>query len=555
MKKVLVFFVGIWSFLVAGLAQIPSAVQDAFRKASDYLYVNEDSCTIFCDYVYDWAVRHRETELEADVLLLKAEVLFYKGDIDAVMEICGTVKEMAQRNGNRALWLRSLLLEGRSYMEMDRFDKAYSSLVSAKEMFVHVDDSTLLPQIYNAFGVLYDLQGQGEKALDCYKRGLALSGNSLDPLLRVRFLNNISIIYTNQGRFEEAKALLCDCIGYVSRKRIAFGLDRLYMNIVPIYIGQDEVDSALFYVEKSLDMARAANNGSSMARSLIYKGYIYYMKAEWDSANRAFEDADAWAVRMGYDHMHCMILRYQAWVAEGRKDYVAAYRYLESYIQKSDSLEHKRNVANMLRMQMEKEAEQAGLEAQYRIYRLMAVVGGMVLVVVALVLAFGFRLHCSKRKFMDVEDEKRSLESDLEQENKRQITRSIYKQKKDKDLEDVIRQLRESKPYFKPSNQPLIERVIFSLEQCVQEEPWADFEMRFEKVHTGFFKNLSAVYPGLTVHEKRLCAYLRLDMTTKEIASLIHSSPRAVEQARYRLRKSLGLGRNEDLVAFLSKFD
>ena len=104
-------------------------------------------------------------------------------------------------------------------------------------------------------------------------------------------------------------------------------------------------------------------------------------------------------------------------------------------------------------------------------------------------------------------------------------------------------------------NQPLIDSVVNTLERCVKEEPWKDFEARFEKVHVQFFKNLSKSYPDLTVNEKRLCAYLRLNMTTKEIAAMIHATPRAVEQARYRLRKHLGLGRDEDLANFLSCFD
>ena len=55
---------------------IPADVMDAYSRAQYYLYVNEDSCACFCDEVYDYAVRYHNTELEADVLLLKAETLF-----------------------------------------------------------------------------------------------------------------------------------------------------------------------------------------------------------------------------------------------------------------------------------------------------------------------------------------------------------------------------------------------------------------------------------------------------------------------------------------------
>ncbi len=537
------------------LAQVPESVAGAYRKAQDYLYVNEDSCARFCDEVYDYAVRHNDTELEADVLLLKAETLFYKGDVDAVMEICATVREMAQRSGNRLLLVQSLILQGRSYMDIDRFDKAYSALSAAQDMASSMSDSTLMAKIYNAFGVLHDLQHQEGLALDYYFRGLDFAGHSVDPLLPIRFLNNIAIIYTAQGRFEDAKSILFDCIAKVKEKGIAFGLDRLYMNIVPVYISLGQVDSALFYVDKSLEIASQSNNNSSIARSLIYKGYIYFMEKDYERADYAFAVADSLIRPLGFDNMHCMILRYRAWVAEGQGRFEEAYRSLESYMQKADSLESKRNIANMLRMQMDAEAEQAEIEAEYRIYRLVLLVVTMVLLLLLLGAWFWHRSRLQRQKLLDAEDEKRLLESDLEQENKKQITQSLYRQKKEQDLTGVVERLRMAKPYFKPSNQPLIEQVIDTLERCVTEEPWEDFEARFEKVHMQFFKNLSKSYPDLTINEKRLCAYLRLNMTTKEISSMTHSAPRAVEQARYRLRKRLGIGREEDLANFLARFD
>ena len=534
---------------------IPADVMDAYSRAQYYLYVNEDSCACFCDEVYDYAVRYHNTELEADVLLLKAETLFYKGDVDAVLEISATVREMAQRSRNRALLVQSLILQARSYMDLNYFDKAYSAVSSAWNLASDINDSALLAKTCNAFGVLYDLQYQEEQALEYYGKGLALAEHDTDPLMPVRFLNNIAIIYTNQGRFDEAKAILFRCIDSVSQKGMAFGLDRLYMNIVPIYICLGEVDSALMYVGKSLDIAVASNNRSSMARTLIYKGYIYYVEKEYDLAGAAFDVADSLVRDLGFDNMHCMILRYQAWVAEAQGHFEDAYRYLEMHMQKADSLEQKRNVADMLRMQLDAQAEQAELEAESRIYRLVLLVVVMVFLLLLLGMLFWCGSHRQKQRLLDAEGEKRLLASDLENENKKQITQSLYRQKKEQDLTEVIERLKSTKPYFKPMNQPLIDSVVNTLERCVKEEPWKDFEARFEKVHVQFFKNLSKLYPDLTVNEKRLCAYLRLNMTTKEIAAMIHATPRAVEQARYRLRKHLGLGRDEDLANFLSCFD
>jgi DNA-binding CsgD family transcriptional regulator len=62
---------------------------------------------------------------------------------------------------------------------------------------------------------------------------------------------------------------------------------------------------------------------------------------------------------------------------------------------------------------------------------------------------------------------------------------------------------------------------------------------------------LGRQFPNLTAQDLRLCAFLRLNMTNKEIAAITYQSLESLKTARYRLRKKLGLERDENLVAFL----
>jgi hypothetical protein len=71
------------------------------------------------------------------------------------------------------------------------------------------------------------------------------------------------------------------------------------------------------------------------------------------------------------------------------------------------------------------------------------------------------------------------------------------------------------------------------------------FEIRFKNIHANFYDELMRDFPTLTLDERRLCAFLKLQMTTKEIASLTGQSIRAVELARTRLRKKLQLTNSE----------
>ena len=74
---------------------------------------------------------------------------------------------------------------------------------------------------------------------------------------------------------------------------------------------------------------------------------------------------------------------------------------------------------------------------------------------------------------------------------------------------------------------------------------------RFDQVHSDFLKNLREQYPKLTNYDQKICAYLRMNLSTKEIATLMNISIRGVEGSRYRLRKKLEIPKEKNLVKFI----
>jgi ligand-binding sensor domain-containing protein/DNA-binding CsgD family transcriptional regulator len=83
---------------------------------------------------------------------------------------------------------------------------------------------------------------------------------------------------------------------------------------------------------------------------------------------------------------------------------------------------------------------------------------------------------------------------------------------------------------------------------------WANFVKNFDQVHADFFKRLTSKYGDLSPNDYKMCTYLRMNLTSKEIAALMNISIRSVETNRYRLRKKLGLLQDENLTQFLLKF-
>ncbi len=85
------------------------------------------------------------------------------------------------------------------------------------------------------------------------------------------------------------------------------------------------------------------------------------------------------------------------------------------------------------------------------------------------------------------------------------------------------------------------------------ENDWDKFKLHFEQVHPQFFDKLSAICPALTVNELRQCAYIKMNLSIKEIAALLNVTDGAIKIARNRMKKKIGLSQDDSLGEFLQK--
>jgi len=83
---------------------------------------------------------------------------------------------------------------------------------------------------------------------------------------------------------------------------------------------------------------------------------------------------------------------------------------------------------------------------------------------------------------------------------------------------------------------------------------WKKFEENFDLVYENYLKRLGEAYPELNVSDKKICAYIKMDLSSKDMAPLLNMSVRSIETNRYRIRQKLGLDREINLADFLQKF-
>ena len=159
----------------------------------------------------------------------------------------------------------------------------------------------------------------------------------------------------------------------------------------------------------------------------------------------------------------------------------------------------------------------------------------------------------SEKKIIELKNEK--LQSEVLHKNTELASSAMNLVRKKEILsrlkEDLI-QYKETPEADKRAKEFLkIIRVIDK--ELDQNEEWEQFAVHFDSVHTNYLKKLTDNFPGLTISDLKLAAYLRLNLTSKEIAQLMNISIRGVETSRYRLRKKLGLNNETNLFDFLIK--
>ena len=97
-----------------------------------------------------------------------------------------------------------------------------------------------------------------------------------------------------------------------------------------------------------------------------------------------------------------------------------------------------------------------------------------------------------------------------------------------------------------------LKKVVRNIDQNINnDDDWNFFEEAFNNADQDFLKKIKEIHPNLTPNDLRLCAYLRLNLSSKEIASLLNISSKSVEIKRYRLRKRMNLDHGTNLIGYI----
>lgn len=159
----------------------------------------------------------------------------------------------------------------------------------------------------------------------------------------------------------------------------------------------------------------------------------------------------------------------------------------------------------------------------------------------------------SEAEIIRLKNEK--LEAEINHQNQELASYAMHLVQKGEILQKLRLGLEKVKKEISGEEKKQVEGLIKVIQNDIKfDKNWDQFEYHFDKVHNDFLYRLRENFPVLTPKDQKLCAYLRMNLSTKEIAPLMNISVRGVEISRYRLRKKMDLPHDTNLNEFMMTF-
>ena len=235
------------------------------------------------------------------------------------------------------------------------------------------------------------------------------------------------------------------------------------------------------------------------------------------------------------------------------KNYQDAFQFIERYHILKDSSDRKNNIQNLAALEMKYNYVNLLKAQEVKEQRNKLLFAGALIVFVFCIILLILLNQKQRIKVKNFKLQQKIADDKLERNNSMLASHLLHMVSINERKLSLIKTLKEQLPYVKKDNQPIVQKVIEGFESDQDAMLWKEFEIRFTEVHKEFYAKLAKINPNLTLNEKRLCAFLLLNMTTKEISCITGQSIKAIEQARFRLRKQLGITNNQiTLSDFLS---
>ena len=477
-------------------------------------------------------------------LLLNKQISFYyQGKYDSMRQ--GNRALLGKIEASSPLYPNWRFVQALLYGEDGAYHEAIRSLKEAELLFEQRNLDSNLAKVYNSLGGNFKELGEFAQAKTYYKKGKSAHLALGDSLGVVMANNNLGSVYRSLNQLDSAIAAYLEASTWLAALDNTFLLAQNQLNIGNVYEQKGDLAQAETYFTSCLALSEKAGVQYGVLLSRLNLGNLYRLQKNYSKSQEWLNMALAKADEMGLAREKGYALERLSWLARDTQDYESAYLLSLDATKIKDSLLSESVKKESLALQERYESERKSneifvLEAANQQFLVALGLGGIVLFALLSMVFFG--MYRQKRLVNE------KLVAEAQQQD---LSRAI--QTKDMELTAQALQILQIKKLLDEQTAPglLEDEEGNGIKRETFEFLQTELENRITESNGDFFKNLLAAYPDLKPTELKLCSYLRLNLSTKELAEVLNKSVRTIENTRFSIRKKMGLGPEDNLVAQL----
>ncbi|WP_162628227.1 tetratricopeptide repeat protein [Arcticibacterium luteifluviistationis] len=486
--------------------------------------------------------------------------VYNRNNPDSADKYIGLAKEWLKESPTTKLRARLLLYEANYLQNRGEFKESVDRNHQAIELYESINDIQGLASGYNTLGITYKKQGGdnkdvvafSNKALMYEKRSLEYyeQANDFDGLLRV--YSNIGIIYRDLLEYDLAEASYLKGIAQAeSAGYTSYSLAILKANLSQIYLDHyHNYDRAIELLNEALVLYK--KNGVLDSQEHAYRNlaYNYTKKKEHQKAifyaNKAVEIAEE--VKDDFRKVNAYSSLYNAQKAAGLFEAsLLNYEYVNNLKDSLLSIEKTTIIAEM-DSRFESVKKEAKIEVlnkaheldRWKIWGLLAALLALGLFIYGLVQKKKWDALLKEKEISVANENLRVSELELESKKKELTAKVVQLALKNEFLGSLSTEIDTLKNNVDSSVAKASSKITRMIKRDIDgDKQWDKFSEEFSSIHQGFIQSLSEKHGPFSKTEIRLISLLKMNLSSKEIASILGISSDGVKKGRYRLRKKI----------------
>lgn len=512
-------------------------------------------------------IKSKPQSEETAIWLCDTAFSLHRKDPQLAQKIAELAKEKA------TLWKSDLALAksnhvlGVTFWIRDEYEEALSYYLEALNYYEDLNQERGMAIINMNIGIIYDDLDQTNRSKQFYRKSEQQFRSIQDSTNLARVLNNTAVALRRSDEIDSALNYYKECLAIRLTLNDSSNIASTYNNIANLYIEKDSdikfEDAEFAYDNLIAALKYVDHNDRTYVLTQVNMGKALTILGRFDQAEAYLEEALFEAKKKNYRIIEQWAFEYFARLYQKKGDYKSAYEYYSKSVQIDKELRNEEVNMQIDELNIKYETEKrdrqlAELERQKAIdqgIRNLLMIGITSVILVALLLI----LFVSQKRRKDKLAAKLKLQemaNELNIKNKEIASYTMSFLQKNQLMEELKEQINTLKKSSDISTNKELTRINRIVDNTFRsDEEWKTFQVTFDQMHDGFFKDLKKEFPDISNAELKLCALLRLNMNLKESAKILGIAADSVKTARYRLRKKLGLKTEDNLVDFLIQFE